>query len=134
MQVSESKKYAKKKLESTENTERNEIQVDSVKSGLSDLKNEIKKMSEYKKKIERPDKIVDIVEKILDFNNQNQEGQGLKILTPDQMLSRLPTSLAQLKAENNSEKFKNEIRQVLYSLYRSKKLTKTIYNKLISII
>ena len=50
MQVSESKKYAKKKLESTENTERNEIQVDSVKSGLSDLKNEIKKMSEYKKK------------------------------------------------------------------------------------
>ena len=94
----------------------------------------LKRCLNIKKKIERPDKIVDIVEKILDFNNQNQEGQGLKILTPDQMLSRLPTSLAQLKAENNSEKFKNEIRQVLYSLYRSKKLTKTIYNKLISII
>ena len=46
------------------------------------------------------------------------EEQGLKILTPQQMLSRLPTSLAQLKAGNNSEKLKNEIRQLLYSLYR----------------
>ena len=43
------------------------------------------------------------------------------------MLSRLPISLAQLKAENNSEKLKNEIRQLLYSLHRSKKLTKSIY-------
>ena len=49
------------------------------------------------------------------------EGEGLKILTPDQMLSRLPITLAQLKAGNNSEKLKNEIRQLLYSLYRSKK-------------
>ena len=47
---------------------------------------------------------------------------GLEILTPNQMLSRLPISLAQLKAENNSEKLKNEIRQILYSLYRSKNL------------
>ena len=46
------------------------------------------------------------------------EEQGLKILTPQQMLSRLPTSLAQLKAGNDSEKLKNEIRQLLYSLYR----------------
>ena len=60
------------------------------------------------------------------------EGQGLKILTPDQMLSRLPISLVQLKALNNSGKLKNEIRQLLYSLYRSKKLTKTIYNNLVS--
>ena len=50
------------------------------------------------------------------------------------MLSRLPISLAQLKAENNSEIFKNEIRQLLYSLYRSKKLTKEIYKSLIDII
>ena len=65
---------------------------------------------------------MDIVEKILKFNKQNQQGQGLKILTPDQMLSRLPISLAQLKAGNNSQKLKNEIRQLLlYSLYRSKK-------------
>ena len=49
---------------------------------------------------------------------RNQEGQGLKMLTPQQMLSRLPILLAQLKAGNNSEKVKNEIRQLLYSLYR----------------
>ena len=51
-------------------------------------------------------------------------GKGIKILTPSQMLSRLPITLTQLKAGNNSEKLKNEIRQLLYSLYRSKKLTK----------
>ena len=45
------------------------------------------------------------------------------MLTPSQMLSRLPISLAQLQAENNSEKLKNEIRQLLYSLYRSKNMT-----------
>ena len=50
------------------------------------------------------------------------------------MLSRLPISLAQLKAESNSEKLKNKIRQSLYSLYRSKKLTKNIYKDLIDII
>ena len=62
------------------------------------------------------------------------KGQGLKIFTPQQMLSRLPISLAQLKAGNNSEKLKNEIRQLLYSLYRSKKLNKIIYNDLINAI
>ena len=63
---------------------------------------------------------------------RNQRGQGLKVLTPQQMLSRLPISLPQLKAGSNSEKLKNEIRQLLYSLYRSKKLSKTIYNNLIN--
>ena len=61
------------------------------------------------------------------------EGKGLKILTPNQMLSRLPISLAQLKAGNNSEKLKNEIRQILYSLYKSKKLTKQLYKYLVDI-
>ena len=64
----------------------------------------------------------------------NQIGQGLKILTPNQMLSRLPIFLAQLKAGNNSQKFKNEIRQLLHSLNRSKKVTKTICNHLINAI
>ena len=63
---------------------------------------------------------------------RKQKGEGLKILTPDQMLSRLPIFLAQLKAGNNSEKIKNEVRQLLYSLYRSKKLTKTIHKNLIN--
>ena len=50
------------------------------------------------------------------------------------MLSRLPISLAQLKAENNSEKLKNKIRQLLHTLYRSKKLTKNVYSNLINAI
>ena len=65
---------------------------------------------------------------------RNQPRWGLKVLTPNQMLSRLPISLAELKAGNNSEKLKNEIRQLLYSLYRSKKLTKQLYKSLIDII
>ena len=64
------------------------------------------------------------VELILYFNQQNQEGQGLKILTPSQMLSRIPISLAQLNAGNNSKKLIDEIRKLLYSLYRSKNLQK----------
>ena len=70
---------------------------------------------------EENEKIINIVKRILYFNQLNQSGQDLQILTPKQMLSRLPISLAQLKAGNNSEKLKNEIRELLYSLYRSKK-------------
>ena len=69
-------------------------------------------------KIEKNEKIIDTVKRILEFNEKIQSGQGLKILTPNQMLSSLPISLAQLNAGNNSEKLKNEIRQLLYSLYR----------------
>ena len=62
--------------------------------------------------------------------NGPTEGKGLKILTPNQMLSRLPISLARLNTGNNSEK----LRQLLYSLCRSKKLTKQLYKNLIDII
>ena len=65
---------------------------------------------------------------------KNQRGQELKILTPNQMLSRLRIILVQLKAGNNSEKLKNEIRQLQHLLCRSKKLTKRIYNNLINTI
>ena len=92
-------------------------------------------MSEDEKEIEKSDEILKIVEEILDFNNkQNQSGKGLKILTQNQMLSRLPISLTRLKAGNNSEKLKDEIRQLLYSLYKSKKLTKQLYKSLIDVI
>ena len=82
----------------------------------------LKKCLKMKKNMEKPDKILKIVEEILDFNKKirKQQGSGLKILTSNQMLSRLPTTLAQLKAGNNSGKLKNKIRQLLYSLYRSK--------------
>ena len=81
-------------------------------------------------------KILNIVDNILNFTleSRKQQGLGLKILTPNQVLSRLPITLAQLKAGNNSGKLKNEIRQLLYSLYRSKKLTKQLYKSLIDII
>ena len=112
-----------KQLYEIKDRKKNNELVNVIKSGLSDLKDEIKKMSEDEKEIEKPDKILKIVEEILDFNNkQNQIGEGLKILTPNQMLSRLPITLAQLKAGNNSEKRKNEIRQLLYSLYRQENL------------
>ena len=75
-----------------------------------------------------------LAEEILRFNKQKQEEQGIKILMPSQMLSRLPITLAQLKTGNNSEKLKNEIRQLLYSLYRSKNMTKQVYNNLIKYI
>ena len=93
-------------------------------------------MSEDEKKNKQPNRILKIVKEILNFNEkiQKQPGQRLKLLTPDQMLSRLPITLAQLKAGNNSEKLKNEIRQILYSLYRSKKLTKQPYKSLIDTI
>ena len=121
-----------KVLHKTNDKEKNSELVNIFNSGLEDLKEEIKKMSKEEIEIEKPDEIVRVVEMILDFNKQNQQGKGLKILTPNQMLSRLPITLAQLKAGNNSEKLKNEIRQILYSLYRSKNMTKQLYNNLIN--
>ena len=86
-----------------------------------------------KKNPENPNEIVGIDEKIIEFNRQ-QRGQGLKKLTPSQMLGRLPISLALLKAGNSSEKLKNEIRHLLYFLYRSKKFTKQLYKNEVDII
>ena len=65
---------------------------------------------------------------------KEQEGTGLKILTPNQMLKTLPIALAQVKAGNNSESLLNEIRQIVYSLYRSKEITRKVYNNIINSI
>ena len=109
--------------------------LQSVNKKLTKLKNIFKNMPKDEvSKVEENEKIIEIVERILELNSKKQLGLGLKILISDQMLSRLPITLAQLKAENNSEKLKNEIRQLLYSLYRSKKLTKQLYKSLIDII
>ena len=62
---------------------------------------------------------------------KEQEGTGIKILTPNQMIKRLPIALAQIKAGNNSESLLNEIRQIAYSLYRSKEITKKVFNNII---
>ena len=60
------------------------------------------------------------------------KGTGLKILTPKQMLQRLPIALAQVKAGNNSESLLNEIRQIVYYLYESKQITKKVYINIIN--
>ena len=65
---------------------------------------------------------------------KEQEGTELKILTLKQMLQRLPIDLAQVKADNNSEILLNEIRQIIYSLYQSKEITKKVYNNIIKSI
>ena len=83
---------------------------------------------------------------IFQVSKESQEGEGasktsranagerIKILTPNQMLKRLPIALAQVKAGNNSESLLNEIRQIVYSLYRSKEITKKAYNNIINSI
>ena len=105
-------------LSETNNKKKNIALVNVIHSGLKDLEKQITNMSEENEEIEKPNKIIDIVEEIIAFNKKIQSGQGLNILTPDQMLSSLPITLAQLKAGNSSEKLKNEIRQLSYSLYR----------------
>ena len=80
----------------------------------------------------------DYIEMLSDANydaKQNEtEGKGLKILTPKQMLQRLPIALAEVKAGNNSESLLNEIRQIVYSLYQLKQITKKVYNNTIKSI
>ena len=70
------------------------------------------------------------------YNAKQDEtkGKGLKIFTPKQMLQRLPIALAQVKVGNNSESLLNEIRQIVYSLYQSKQITKKVYNNIIKSI
>ena len=99
--------------------EKNKNMVESINKKLMKIKNIIRNVHrDDVSNVEENEKIIDIVERILELNSEKQLGLGLKILTPNQMLSRLPITLAQLKAGNNSEKLKNEIRKLLYSLYR----------------
>ena len=79
-------------LNNINDIEKNNKLVDVIISGLKDLKKEIKEISEEERENEKPDNIVKIVEEILKFNKRYQEGEGVKILTPNQMLSRLPIS------------------------------------------
>ena len=71
---------------------------------------------------------------VSEAKNRVTKGTGLKILTPKQMLKRLPIALAHVKAGNNSESLLNEIRQIVYSLYQSKQITKKVYNNIIKSI
>ena len=117
-----------KKLFEIKNQKKNNDFAEEIKNRWSKLKDRVEKMSGDEKENKGLNKILEIVKDILNFNKQNQQGEGIKILTPNQMLNRLPIALAQLQAGNNSNKLKNEIRQLLYSLYRSKNMTKQVYN------
>ena len=69
-----------------------------------------------------------------DAKQGETKGTGIKMLTPKQMLQRLPIALAQVKAGNNSESLLNKIRQIVYSLYQSKGITKKVGNNIIKSI
>ena len=97
---------------------KNEKTVNNVNNGLIDLRNDFKRKEITEN--ENPKKVVDIVEKIIDFNKQ-QKGKRIKILTPKQVLQRLPIALAQVKAGNTSNNLINETRQIICSLYKKKK-------------
>ena len=76
--------------------------------------------------------VIKSISKLGDKEEPPKTGEGLKIMTPSELITRLPILLAQKQAGNNSQKLKNEIRQIINSLYRCKNLSKTLYNHLIS--
>ena len=122
---------------------RDSIELLSIQNFLDDINNEDitnkddarKEFVKLKKKI-KSDELKDIVKELERsiFGYEELLGSGLKILTNKQMLNRLPILSAQIQAGNNSSKLRNEARQILYSLYRSKELTKTVHNNLIKAI
>ena len=114
-----------------------QYKLSSTKYWLLKSKSDKKKSSMVEQKSDKQPGTTDMPELESEESpaqRRNQQGKRLKILTPNQMLNRLPITLAQLNAGNNSEKLKNEIGQLLHSLYRSKKFTKQIYKSLIDII
>ena len=122
--------FLEKDLIKNDQSKNKQIVKQTVDS-INELKNSILKKEIPKN--ENPNKMMDIVEKTLEFINQ-QKGTRLKILTPKQILQGLPIALAQVKAGNNSENLLNEIRQIVYSLYQTKEITKKVYNNIIKSI
>ena len=117
----------------------NEVKMGKKKKKNTEQKEVINNLNKfYNSREEVINLFRDITEMLSDANcnaRQNKtEGKGLKILTPKQMLQKLPIALAQVKAGNNSESLLNEIRQIVYSLYQSKQITKKVYNNIIKSI
>lgn len=109
------------------NQSRNEKMESQVNNLLSDFKND-----EKIKMIKNPNKIIGIVEKILDLNKEKR--RGLKILTPMQMLQTLPVDLAKVKAGNESENLLNEIYQIIQSWCWAEEISKIVYNSIMNSI
>ena len=123
-----------KKLFEIKDKKKNDDFVKEIKNRWSKLKDSIEKTPRDEEDNKKIEKILKTVKDILKFNEQYQQVEGIKILTPNQMLNRSPIALAQLQAGNNSNKLKNKIRQLLYSLYRSKDISEQVYKSLIGII
>ena len=121
-------KYESVKLKNKADDEQSRLEIQREMPSELGNKEELKFEKRRQKFDEQPD-TTDMPD-LESEESADQKWQRLKILTPNQMLSRLPISLSQLKAENNSKKLKNEIRQLLYSSYRSKKSTKQFYKSL----
>ena len=108
---------------------KNEQLVNNINDIMIDLRNAIIKIEVPEN--ENPNKIVDIAQNILDINKQ-QKGKGIKVLTPKQMLQRLPIALVQVKAGNRSENLPNAINQIIYSSYQENEITKRVYNNIMN--
>ena len=108
---------------------KNEQLVNNINDIMIDLRNAIIKIEVPEN--ENPNKIVDIAQNILDINKQ-QKGKGIKVLTPKQMLQRLPIALVQVKAGNRSENLPNAINQNIYSSYQENEITKRVYNNIMN--
>ena len=124
-----------KALDERKSLEENKVQVNAIENRFTNLIRILETtLKSQMREINKENKILDIAERFFYFNKLNKKGQGIKILTRNQMLSGLPISLAQLKARNSSEKLKIVIRQLFYSLYRSKRIAKILYKILNDII
>ena len=115
--------------------ELNHIRQGNPENRSREQKNTINNIDILCKSRERVAKIFNDYAKNMSKNiYESKQGEGLKILATEQMLQRLPIALAQMQAGNNSESLLNEIRQIVYSLYQSKEITRKLYNNIIKSI
>ena len=107
------------KQESPRNrSEEQQNTIDNIENLFNSRQEVVKMFNDYARNMSR------------NIYDSKQEGKGVQILTPKQILQRLPISLAQTKAGDNSQSLLNEIRQIVYSLYQSKEITKKVYNNI----
>ena len=132
--IAKGRSYVEARSESGDTNDEDDFNFETPREVIPDFN--IDRLYEERDKDEQPDTadMPDLESKESAAQRRNQPGRGLKALTPNQMLSRLQISLAQLNVANNSQKHKNEIRQLLHSLYRSKKLRKQLHKSFIEII
>ena len=111
-----------KQGEPRDKSEEQKKTIDNIKNLYNSIQEVVTMFSDYARNMSR------------NIYDSKQEGKALKILTPKQMLQILPIALAQIKAGNNSQSLLNEIRQIVYSLYQSKEITKQVYNNILKSI